>query len=235
MPAILANAKEFLLTTDYPTDKVSYKTAGSTVVPTAVSMSDTVLVTIPHGLGYAPLCIGTFSEASDFSVYYEFGNSPYFYNSTFAYWGPRISVVVESDAINVYVYLINFDSSRTIYYRITGLVPSGVTSGVPLTTNRGSFQFNTDNNYLKVHLNSIHTGNYSGGAATVTIPHDLGYRPMAFVFSELSGRVRRSGAENAIGVTGVATTSYVDSVNLYVIVDSFASSVKLHYRVYLDD
>lgn len=231
-------AQKTVLNTDYPVDKVGFRYQSSITVPQASSMADSVLVTIPHGLPYTPLCIGSFSEFSDFSVYYEIGNPPQFYFALFNSWGDRISVTYESDATNIYVYLINFDTTRTIYYRISGLVPSNATSTPKLTSlSQKSLIFNTDNNYMKIFYNQRTTYSVGmSGLLTATIPHELGYRPTALVFTEdEDGRVRLSGSENSVGITGMASTSYVTTTSLIVDLDTVFTNVALHCRIYLDD
>ncbi|MBM4644794.1 hypothetical protein GS464_20250, partial [Rhodococcus hoagii] len=114
MPAPLpANAKKFRYISDYPVDKVIWRNRGSQSIPHAVTITDTVEITIPHGLGFRPLVRGIYSE-DNFSNYFEIGNDPWFFNSAFGMWGQRLSAQVYSDSTNVYLVFINFDSTRTL-------------------------------------------------------------------------------------------------------------------------
>lgn len=235
--SLLTNISKVNFTSRYDVDKVIHKVSGSRSVTTAATMSDSVLITIPHSLGYAPLVMGQFAEVSDFSVAYEFGNPPYVYNGTFAQYLPRIDGTVEADSTNIYVALINFDTTRTLYYRVICLIPSGITSSpkMPLS-DRNPLLFNAQDNFLKILSDTKTTRAFAGfSPQTITIPHDLGYRPMALVYSEESGRVRRAGAENLIGSSGVYSTVYLDSANLYIEADTdFATNLTYHHRIYLD-
>lgn len=235
---LLGNVSHLVFTSRYDVDKVILKKSGSISVPQAATMSDSVLVTIPHDLGYAPLCLGQFSETSDFSTSYEFGNPPYAYSATFAIWLPRIDAIVESDSTNVYVTLINFDTTRTLYYRLVGLIPSGITSSPAMpTADRNNTLFNANDNYLKIFKDDSVSSVFDGtNPQTFTIFHGLGYRPMAFVFSQESGKIRRAGAENQAGVTPVDSRVYVDTSYLHIEANSsIATTLKYYYRIYLED
>lgn len=230
-------ARNLLLTTDYPIDTVVGRVTGSNVVPQATSMSDFTPVIIPHNLGYAPLCIGTWSEQASFDAYYKFGSSPRFFNPFFQFWDNRIIAVVESSTTDISLMLLNWDTTRTIYWRVSMIAPSNVTdSPIPSSAERQSLYINTDLNLMKVYDQGFVSQTLPGsGLITRTIPHNLGIVPMAFAWSEAGGTIRRSGEENAIGVTGVATAVRVDNTNLYIDFDSWLySSVGLHYRIYLD-
>lgn len=219
-------------------DKVVYKVNSSRSVARATFLADSTTITIPHNLGYAPLCIGQFSESSSFSTAYEFGNPPYWYDPVFAAWGPRVDGIVESDSTNIYVTLIAYDAAKTLYYRVLALIPPDITdSPVMPVEQRNPRLFDTTLNYLKIDQDDTTTVSLDGiNAQTITIPHNLGYNPMALVFSEESGRVRRVSAENSIGVSGLINTAYVTTSNLVISADClFAASVKFYYRIYLDD
>lgn len=236
--SLLTNIASVAFTSRYDVDKVIVKKSGSISVPQAATISDSVLVTIPHGLGYAPLCLGQFSESSDFSTAYEFGNPPYAYSATFAQWLPRIDGIVESDATNIYITLINFDTTRTLYYRTIGLIPSGVTSSPYMdVSDRNDTLFNAQDNYLKIFMDSKVSNAFDGANdQTFSILHGLGYRPMVFVFSEEGGKIRRAGAENQAGVTGIFSRVTVDTANLVINADvTFATTLTYHYRIYLDN
>lgn len=235
---LLSNIEHVAFTSRYDVDKVITKKSGSASIPQAATFSNAVLVTIPHDLGYAPLCLGQFSETSSFDVAYEFGNPPRIYNATLGIWVPRINVTVESDATDIRLIFINFDTTRTLYYRLVGLIPSEVTSSpIMPVADRNDVLFSAADNYLKILSDSKVSAPFDGtNPQTFTIYHGLGYKPMAMVYSEESGRVRRAGAENQVGVTGIDSTVYIDTANLYIEANcSFPTTLTFHYRIYLDN
>jgi hypothetical protein len=233
-----SEARDLILSSDYTIDKVIYKHQFSQSIPHAVSLSDSVFITIPHNLPFAPLMIGVFSD-DNFATSYEFGSGPYFYNTGAMLWSDRIAAVVESDSTNVYVTAINFDTTRTFYFRLIGLPPTDL-SGDPTvdSTDRASgLLFNTDDNYLKIlDQNTItHVDDGSVGYTQLTVGHSLGYIPTGLVWSEFGGKIRQISAENYVGVAGVDNLAYFDQTNLYILTDPFSPmTIKFHYKIYLD-
>lgn len=230
-------ARNLLLTTDYPIDTVVGRISGSTFVPQATNMSESIFIDIPHGLGFAPLCIGTWSESSSFNTYYKFGSSPKFFNSNFQFWMDRIIANAESTPTHIRITMINWSSARNIYWRVSFLSPTNATdTPIPSATDRQDFYLNTDLNLMKVlTADRVSVSIPGSGSTTLTIPHNLGRVPIAMSWSEVDNRVRSTGNENAIGVTGVDTALRADNTNVYIDVDSFVyPSVIIHYRVYLD-
>lgn len=226
-----------IYTSDYPIDKVVFKRAGSYFMPQMQFMSDSRTISFPHGLGYAPLAIGMFSDSSNFSTFWELGSAPQFFNSFFQSWGDRINVVAESDATNIYLSFINWDTSRNIYYRIVAYAPSTDVEHTTVVTPRDRLYLNTDYNYMKIHQEQIQTHNMGDFQDyTATLNHNLGYIPTAMVFTEFDGRIRRSGFENLIGVNPVSSQTTLTTTQTRVLLQSVApTTVRVHYRVYRDD
>ena len=231
------SARDLLLTTDYPIDTVVGRISGSTLVPQATNMSESIFIEIPHNLGFAPLCIGTWSESSSFNTYYKFGSSPKFFNSSFQFWMDRVLANVESTSTHIRLSMINWSSARNIYWRVSFLPPADATNTpIPSAADRQDLYLNTDLNLMKVLTAERASVSIPGsGSTTLTIPHSLGRVPIAISWSEVDDRVRSTGNENAIGVTGVDTALRADNSNVYIDVNSFTyPSVIIHYRVYLD-
>lgn len=223
---------DFLINTYYPIDKVIFAQSITRTVPQATNMSESVLFTINHSLGFAPLCTGVFSF-DGWATSYAFGNGPYFFNTSFMQNMMEIGAIVESTSTQIRVMAINWGSSKTVEFRIVGLAPSSTPDGMPAYNSQDDFMLNSDYNYMKI----IDMGTRSRTTVgTSTVNHGLGYPPQALVFSEFGGIIRRVSSENFIGVTGIATEASVDSDNLYLtVVDNFAGiNVKMHYRIYAD-
>ena len=238
MPAIVANATSFKYTTDYPIDKVIYRTSGSESIPHASFVAEAVTITIPHDLGFRPLCRAVWSE-DGFATYYEIGNDPWFFDATFGYWTQRIVTQITSDATNVYMTFLNWDTTRTLAYKIIGLAPTDMpASDITPAQGDGSFRFNTDYNYLKILDQGVETvtlGSF-GSSTDLTVGHLLGYRPLALTWTEFDGKTYQSGTENVMGVSSANSTTHVTDTSLVTSIESSgAASVDVHYRIYLDE
>jgi len=236
--SLLTNANNVAFSSRFGVDKVIFRPPpGSISVPQAASSVDVVVVTIPHNLGYTPLCLGQFSD-NNFSTSYEVGNPPYFYNALFAGYGPQFNCSIEADNTNVYVTFINWDTTRTLYYRLVGLIPSDITSSPKMVNaDRNNFLFNANDNYMKLYLEDKLDVVTSGtGIDTYTIVHGLGYRPSIKLWSVWGGVSRIAGTEGQLGASGIFTLTSVDSQNMYIYVDTFSpETISYYYRVYLDN
>ena len=224
---------DFTINTDYPIDKVVLARAITRTVPTATNMSESAMFTIPHTLGFAPLCIGVFSF-DGWNTSYAFGNGPYFFNSNFMTYMMEIGAVIESTPTELRIHAINWGGSKSVQFRIVGLAPVSTPEGMPEYSDKDDFVFNSDYNYMKI----IDSGSRSrSNTGTHTITHGLGYEPHVLVFSEFDGVIRRVASENFIGVTGVATEASVSTSNLQLaVVDNFGGlNVTMHYRIYADE
>lgn len=233
-----ATAKLFSYTSDFPIDKVIWRNQGSESVAHATTPSDVELVTIPHGLGFRPLVRGIYSD-NDFVDYYELGNDPTWING--GNFQNRLTAQVSADATNVYLALLNFDTTRTFKWRLIGLAPTDMPAVASFATPKGdgNFYLNTDYNYLKLFSAGKTTVNAAAfGNATATIAHGLGYIPLAMIWTEFGGVTYQQGSERLIGVTGWGSTSNITSASLVVNMtnDTGApASADVHYRIYIDD
>jgi hypothetical protein len=233
-----ARATLSLLIPDYPPDKICFKKRGVISVPQAPTISDSTSVVIPHNLGYAPLPLGIYS-IDNYATWFEFGTSPYQKSPTFGSWGPIYLSVIEATDTNITVAIFN-DSGATqsVSYSIVCLVPDNIDTNTLMDINeRNDILFNSSDNYLKTYLDNSFSGSFDGlSSQTFTIPHNLGNLPLALVFSEESGIVRRAGSESQLGVTGIDTKAALDNTNLYIYGDAFfAMDIKYHYKVYLNE
>lgn len=160
-----ADPRNFLVNTDYPMDKIIYMNSGSFTATTS-GLGD--IDAIEHGLPYRPHIAGSWSLNSDFSTSKEF------YIPTYA---DLDGVYVEcyTDDTYVRIYSQNYSgSNKTIYWRIYGFMPSGITETASSTSSLSSdFVFNTDYNYSKLWYSDLIP--YSASPTVVT--HNFGYRP----------------------------------------------------------
>jgi hypothetical protein len=231
-----ANVKKFRYISDYQVDKVVWRSRGSQSIPHAASTSDSVTITIPHGLGYRPLLRGVYSD-DNFVSYYEVGNDPWFYDPTYLMWSQRLVMQVSSDATNAYVSILNWDTTRTIAWRLIGLAPSDMPSAAVTRppTGDGGFFFNSDYNYLKLLRDDKQTITMPPFTSTgVSVNHGLGYRPIALAWTEFSGRTYQAGTETALGVLPVYSKPYTTDSLFVCELEGGGVDVTVHYKVYLD-
>lgn len=223
MPAVAANAKNFLLNSDYPQDKVVLLLSGSIPIDSATH-------TIPHNLPFTPLVDGCWSMTSDFSTSYEFysgdfpsGNPGYF----FAH-----EVQLQANSTNVILPTLDIaGGSKTAYYRIFGFEPSDSTADIasPITSS-DNFVLNTDYNYMKLYTSGVAN---PGTAATYTIVHGLGYKPQVrawYTVAGISKPTTQAGDAFAGRICVVPTDTSIIVLN-----PNGDNITRFDYRMYFDD
>lgn len=206
----MTDARNFLLNTDYPLDKVVYMTSGSFIVAGSSATTQ-----FNHNLSFRPLIIGTWSLNSDFSTSKEGG--------LFAFDGTDPTANYNIFAANDTQITISTTNqsggSITVYYRIYGFMPTDANVDADFTSIQAdNFQLNTDFNYTKLFMSGIATA-----AATTTITHSLGYRPQVITW--------RKDA-SIYGTEAVVDMGYVKATTTTVVITSPTKDV--HYRIYAD-
>lgn len=207
----MTDPRNFLLNTDYPLDMIAFKTEGSFSIANSTIDS----LTIPHGLGFAPMPILIWSNTADFSTAYT-GGDPTYYSTFTGFAGQEYNAV--SDPTNITINRLNYSgSTQTVYYRIFAFVPSTEpdTTVVPANSNTSdTFILNTDFNYMKL----VATDRVTTTATTYS--HNLGYIPSGLMWGvNYSGGTTISSVTQLVGgqiVNGAGGTSYVylDSTTL---------------------
>lgn len=238
MPAILANAQNFLLNTDFPLDKIVHLKSGSFTVG---GLTQGNFQTIPHNLGFIPLCNGNWSLTADFSVQYNYGNGIVPSSNPGALFDTVANVF--ADNTNVYISTDNANvSSRTIYYRIFALQPPDDDSTVaPVVSQGDTFVLNTDYNYTKLYLENYLDVPATGGTSNMyAVPHNLGYTSQGIGWQQLDtyNGTSTTLCAHPIGSTfsGSPTTSMAlnpNAINFYTTPGALAH--RLYYRLYLDE
>ena len=213
MPAIVSNAPNMLIDSDYPLDKIIYMTSGSFVLPGYSGLG--TITQVPHFLPFRPLVIGTWSTDANFTTSKECF-APIFTDVDGTY--------VEASADDTYVTLngINYvvgAADKTIYFRVYGFMPSDVNLNAPFTASAADkFALSTDYNYTKLYYNDI-----IPATASTAITHNFGYRPQVIAWVK-NYNIYGTQMVNRSGVVKVDTTS--------VVVTSATKDV--HLRIYLD-
>lgn len=219
MPAILANATNFLYNSDYPLDKVVYLASGSLG---AVSGSN---YTVAHGLPFIPLVDLEWSYTSDFAVSYA-SNMGDFPSSNPAYLF-KMRLTLSADATNVTIYADGSNSPVAIYYRIFGFQPDDSDKAVASTVSSGdALALSTDYNYTKLYM-AGHVAIGTGGTATIT--HNLGYYPQVQVWASSGGTTQLVdfSGDNDYHIIEITTTALIITL-------PSLSSGTYYYRIYAD-
>ena len=218
MPAITANARNFLYNTDYPLDKVIYLKSGTTNIASGGTLN------IAHGLPFIPLINFYWSLTPDFSVIYEDNIGPFPSGNPGFFFTLQVSA--RADATNITLDANGILGSTTIYYRIFGFQPDDSNVDLPSTASAGDiFSFNTDYNYLKLYSAS-HVSLAAG--ASFTLVHGLGYRPQVSTWFLTGGVSYPSTYSDQDGRQTEVTNSSVIFTNA-----SFSAGV-MYYRIYQD-
>lgn len=221
-------AKQMLVSSDFPLDKVVYMHT-RTVVIAAGSFNDQVFA---HNLGFTPLILGQWSFDIDFTTAYDANSGPRFGSGGTLLFASAL----HSDAANITIFNTNNQgSSVTVYWRIYGLMPSTVSAIAPFTASSADdFIIDTDQNYSKLFLSGVTASSGTAGSS-VTVSHELGYRPQVLVWSEDANYVTWVGSYAQEGSSG-NNRCRVDTSNIVLIRSSIlSSSTRFHYRIYLDE
>lgn len=206
------DARDLLLSTDYPLDQVVGTMTGS------ISVSNFSSIVVPHNLGFMPLTRGKWSTNSGFSTSYDPTNglSPL-----------NIYIEMYANATNLVVNGINMNSgSATVYYRVYFLMPSNVNvQALPTQSSLDTFNLNTDYNYTKLLLAGVH----NSGSGSVS--HNLGYYPQVEVWKEADGFARPvidyTFGDNPYSTVSTSSVSFVPGV--------FETPERWHYRIYAEE
>lgn len=219
-------ARQMLICSDYPLDKIIYMSSGSmTIAPGGIPPVEYV----PHNLPFRPLLVFSHSETSNFDI--SRTNGILFYGVL-----DQSGITVDTtDNVNIRIIGYNLSSSsKTIYWRCYGFMPSTVNLDAPYTASiADDFVVNTDYNYMKLFDNQYIPAAAPG--STVYGPHNLGYRPRALIWE------RSSAAESILfygNATDDATSDKVlieDNQLSFYKGTSPGGAIGYHYRIYIDD
>ncbi len=220
MPAILANAKNFLSSSDYPVDMIS----GSYPSSVTVAGLSNSFPEITHNLGYAPLYYVKWSLTSDFSTSYD--ETGVGVSSSL-----QASFTAQTSTTKLYLFINNNSaSSRTFYYRVIYFMPPDTNITVaPTQANFDSFVLSTDFNSPKIYLQD----RTLTGAATIT--HSLGYYPQVEVWKVRAsdGRIIHH-LENDSDAVPLVETAKVTTTQL-ILADPSAYVGSWYYKIYVDE
>lgn len=230
MAVNVQDARNFLLTTDFPLDKVIFLRSGSATInfPTAGQV-----VTITHGLLFVPLVSGSWSLDPSFTTSYEYGSGTFPSNNLGASVF-NISMDIRADSTNIIISPTNVSgASFTLYWRVYAFEPSDCNFDLePTASSADDFILNTDYNYTKLYLNDVILNATTG---TYTVNHNLGYLPQVMAWVSDSGYTIPVDSSEAPDTFGLFVTCVVDTNTVSFVVPSFLTIDRIDYRIYLDN
>lgn len=206
----------FLLNSDYPFDQIVFYASFSVVAASDGSVNKT----ISHSLGFKPLIFGVCATKSDFSDSVGLGEGVFSARAR----GYSNRVVVSDGG---------FNAGSTIYIRLYGFAPTNFTGQVPATSRSSKpLLLNTDYEYAPLIFEAAITCATSSGstldkiynvnkgylsvvttAATVSVEHDLGYKPSVMTWLEADGYTQlASSAEFDLDLGWISTA--IPTVNI---------------------
>lgn len=212
-----AQAKQCLLTTDYPMDKVIGMRSGSQSVPFNTSLATEIL----HGFDYRPLAMTTYSTDSDFSISKDEG--------AMLYGSPdkQLGVMSYTDETKMTLaWFNNTGSAKTVYWRTYFLPPSDADDAAANWTSAdtGNFIVNSDYNYSKLYM-------AGKTPANSTVYHNLGYKPQIVVWQNIGYGVTRMTSPSS----NLSFAPYGSSVRVFDDRIIVSADGECHYRIYLDE
>lgn len=199
----MANLERFIFNSDYPMDKIVFFGYGSTTIPAkSGSTNGTKTVNIPHNLPFTPLPLAVCATNEAYTDTRTFEPVP-------DTWGMN---VVQADATNITIkFESSLTSTKTVYYRVYGLLPENATQEAGKTSRQSSsLIFNTDLVYAPLifsgivteDLDTTHVANVNvthgykeiqTQASRIEIEHNLGRSPFVLYWRETSGTISITG------------------------------------------
>lgn len=219
------DSRDFLLTTDFPLDKVVYMDSGSVAVPTG-SIATTE---VSHNLPFRPMVIGTWSLDANFSTSIDEGIPQYADLNA-----PYLAMSSTPEFLRLTPYNVT-GSTLTFYWRAYGFMPPNVNEVATFTSAEADdFVMNTDYSYSKL----LDTGIVNLSSSSASVSHNLGYRPQVEVWGA-------STISSPVLVKHTFGTSSTDNMsNRITVSESSLNFIKgtaptleeaYYYRIYADE
>ena len=210
----MSDPRKFLISSDYPMDKIAYMKAGAITLTGGNSQ-----IEIVHELPFTPLVMGSWSLTPDFSSSREFGK--------LIYASPSIDrVILDADATSLGINAhFADDGTKIIYYLIYAFAPSDYTGEVVALSINTGFRMDSRLNYMKLYAEDVVD---MSGASPVAINHNLGYLPRVLVWVEADGIVEKVAYDDIISQLYKLT-------NTQLIINNSYYYNRAHYRIYCDD
>ena len=232
----------FVFNSDYPMDKVVFCSYGNTTIPAkSGGTNGTRTITIPHNLLFTPLPIAVCATSEAFTDTRTYEPVP-------DTWGMN---VVQADASNITIKFENGEAStKTVYYRVYGLLPENATQEAGKTSRQSSsLIFDTDKVYAPLIFSGIITTDLdSTNVATVNVTfgfkelqtqanrivveHNLGKSPYIMYWRETSGTISVIGYPDMYYGYPYQQYNYSDEKNCGFYTGQSDGADKWHIRIY---
>lgn len=232
MPADVAQAKHFLLHSDYPTDiLVALGTLDFTMPGNTWAE-----ISVPHGYGFSPLMWGSWSTDSNYSIVYNLNSGPISSNPTVS---PFASLMkLRSSSSEILLYAENNNANPVHFYcRIWGFQPTTADVDTPHTYPfSDSYQFNTDYNYLKLYRSGYYDAPAGTGTPfTYAVLHNLGEDSQILVWAEYPTEIVPLTFHDAGDVQNDDVTALIDGTQLLLTFNGYNPAIRVHYRMYVNE
>lgn len=219
------DSRDMLVSSDFPLDKVVYMDSGPVAVPTG----SIATIEVPHNLPFRPMVIGTWSLDANFSTSIDEGIPPYVDPNA-----PYLAMSSTPGFLRLTPRNVT-GSTLTFYWRAYGFMPPNVNEVAAFTSAEADdFVMNTDYNYSKL----LDTGIVNLSSGSVSVPHDLGYRPQVEIWGE-SAVSSSTLLKHTFGMSSTSNASNRISVS-----ESSLNFIKgtaptleevYYYRIYADE
>lgn len=216
----MSDPRNFLITSEFPTDKIVWIKEGTVTTNQWGEFS----VTIPHGLAGTPFCTGIWSDNNWANQY----NASTRYQTQSSY--SKFSDISSNASSVVFSGYITATTATTIRYRLWGFFNEQDTLGVVADpTNYASsniFIKNSNQGYSKLYMEG-----YADATSTdKTVRHDLGFVPFVDIWYQSAGSwYQLSRADMSQSTTTIQVT---DTTLKFV---ASTTKLKYYYRIYADE
>lgn len=175
----MADIRNFIMNSDYPTPFLVWKMEETLTVPVG-AYYNAAHKSVAHNLPFTPLLIGQWSTNSNFVPAYDLANDMPIFTGT----RPDLSAMVGADSTHIRITAEHTaSSSKTFYFRLFAFLPPDYdgtwTNDVDDNTN---FKLNSDFNYPKVLASGSVT--VADGAVS-EYTHSLGYLPQVRAWKQI--------------------------------------------------
>lgn len=163
--------RNFTFSSDYPMAYFVFDKVVQVTVPASSGSIVETTLTVPHGLDFAPMPVGFWSNDANFKTTNDIG--------TELYGGNYKEVLVVADETNYYVIARKVQNAAlTFYVHLWGYMPPDANGHAPAVTDTTNYYFNTDYPYLEIYKSGITT------SGNTTIYHSLGYVPYCKIWGK---------------------------------------------------
>lgn len=176
----MADIRNFIMNSDYPTPFLVWKKEESLTVPVG-EYFNAASKSVAHNLPFTPMLIGQWSLNSNFSPAYDLSNSMPIFTGT----RPDYQIIVGADSSNIRISATHvIENSVTFYFRFFSFLPPTYDgTWTNILDDNTNFKLNSDFNYPKV----VASGSVTvPDQSRVAYNHNLGYIPQVRAWEHIT-------------------------------------------------